>query len=110
METAGKVLGFREEGLRGLHFYIEGLDYPIVAAEYSEKDALAFRMLNRSMKKEPFTSEKLCEWCINHRIYFSFLYGFQARHFFADPVKMWRYLEMRVRLRDYSLLTSPANE
>ena len=57
MEAVNKVLGFREEGLRGLHFYIKDLDYPIVAAEYSERDAMAFRILDQNMKTCPMNSE-----------------------------------------------------
>ena len=107
MNTSGKVLGFREEGLRGLHFYIKGLDYPIVAAEYSERDAMAIRSLEKNVREGRMTSETICQWCINHKIYFTLLYGFRIRHFFADPRKMWRYLKMRLRLRDYSVLTDP---
>ncbi len=61
MEAVNKVLGFREEGLRGLHFYIKDLDYPIVAAEYSERDAMAFRILDQNMKTCPMNSETLCQ-------------------------------------------------
>ena len=110
METAGKVLGFREEGLRGLHFYIKGLDYPIAAAEYSERDAMAFRILDKNVKAGRMTSESICRWCISHRIYFTFLYGFRISHFLTDPRKMWRYLQMRLRLKDYSALAYPVNE
>ena len=110
MEAVNKVLGFREEGLRGLHFFIKGLDYPIAAAEYSERDAMAFSILNQNMKTCPMTSEMICQWCISHRIYFTVLYGFRIKHFLVNPLKMWRYLQMRVRLKQYSLLTVPANE
>ena len=110
MEAVNKVLGFREEGLRGLHFYIKDLDYPIVAAEYSERDAMAFRILDQNMKTCPMSSETLCQWCINHRIYFTVLYGFRIKHFIVNPLKMWRYLQMRVRLKHYSALVVPANE
>ena len=109
METINKVLGFREDGLRGLHFYIKGLDYPIVVAEYSERDALAIHILEQNVRSGQMNSEQICQWCINHQIYFSFLYGYRISHFLADPLKMWRYLQMRVRLLQYSApYSSPA--
>ena len=110
METAGKVLGFREEGLQGLHFYIKGLDYPIAAAEYSPRDAMLLRILEKNVADGLMTSEAICEWCISHGIYFTVLYGYSFRHFLADPLKMWRYLQMRVRLKDYAALAGPANK
>lgn len=110
MEAVNKVLGFREEGLRGLHFFIKDLDYPIVAAEYSDRDTMAFRILNQNMKTSPMTSESICQWCISHRIYFTVLYGFRIKHFLVNPLKMWRYLQMRVRLKQFSDFAVPANE
>ena len=110
MDTVKKVLGFREEGLRGLHFYIDGLEYPIVAAEYSEQDALAFRILDRHIKSSRMTSEALCKWCISHKIYFSFLYGFRIRHYLGHPLKAWRYLQMRLRLLHYCAPYKPVHE
>ena len=52
METINKVLGFREEGLQGLHFYIKDLDFPIVAAEYSERDS-PVRIPNQTFSCRP---------------------------------------------------------
>ena len=38
-----ELLGFKEEGLKGLHFFIRDLDYPLVVGEYTPKDAYAIR-------------------------------------------------------------------
>lgn len=104
MKPAGGVLGFREEGLRGLHFYIKGLEFPIVAAEYSERDAQMFRYLNTYIKKECMNSEEICQWCISHRIYFTLLYGIRLRHVFRNPGKAWRFLKLRVRIKNYAVM------
>ncbi len=102
MNTANEVLGFRKEGLRGLHFYIKGLEYPIAAAEYSESDAQAFRFLDKNVKDGIMDSERICEWCINHGIYFTFLYGIRIKHVLSDPLKALRFLQMRGRLKQFS--------
>ncbi len=102
MKPAGKVLGFQEEGLRGLHFYIKGLEFPIVAAEYSEKDAQAFKYLDKNVQSGIMDSEDICQWCISHQVYFSVLYGIRFRHVLRYPLKTWRYLKMRVRLKEYA--------
>ena len=102
MNTANEVLGFRKEGLRGLHFYIKGLEYPIAAAEYSERDAQAFLFLDKNVKDGTMDSERICEWCINHGIYFTFLYGVRIKHVLSDPLKALRFLQMRGRLKQFS--------
>jgi hypothetical protein len=102
MNAAKEVLGFRKEGLRGLHFYIKGLEYPIAAAEYSERDALAFQYLDENVKAGIMNSERICEWCINHGIYFTFLYGVRIKHVLSDPLKALRFLQMRGRLKQFA--------
>ncbi len=102
MKPVGKVLGFREEGLRGLHFFIKGLEFPVVAAEYSERDAQAFHYLEENVKAGIMDSESICQWCISHQIYFSLLYGIRLSHVLRNPFKTWRFLQLRVRLKDYA--------
>lgn len=103
MKPAGKILGFREEGLRGLHFYIKGLEFPVVAAEYSERDAMLFKYLDENVKKGLMTSETICQWCISHEIYFTLLYGIRLSHVIRYPGKTWRFIRMRVRLKNYAV-------
>ena len=103
MKPAGKVLGFREEGLRGLHFYIKGLEFPVVAAEYSVRDEQMLQYLDNIVKKKHIDSAQICQWCISHKIYFSLLYGIRRWHVFRNPGKTWRFLQMRVRLKNYAV-------
>lgn len=103
MKPAEKVLGFREEGLKGLHFYIKGLEFPVVAAEYSERDRGMFQYLDLMVKEGLMDSEGICEWCISHKIFFSLLYGIRLSHVFRYPGKTWRFLQMRVRLKNFAV-------
>lgn len=96
------ILGFREEGLRGLHFYIKGLEFPVVAAEYSERDAMLFQYLDSNVKAGLMNSEEICQWCISHKVYYSLLYGIRLSHVFRYPGKTWRFFKMRVRLKNYA--------
>ena len=102
MNPAGKVLGFREEGLTALHFYIEGIEFPVVAAEYSERDHLMFRYLDELVKSGTIDSEEICQWCIRHKIYYSLLFGIRLSHVFRYPGKTWRFFRMRGRLKVYA--------
>ena len=109
MKPAGKVLGFREEGLRGLHFYIKGLEFPVVAAEYSVRDEQMLQYLDNIVKKKHIDSAQICQWCISHQIYFSLLYGIRLSHVFRYPGKTWRFLKLRVRIKNYAVrLEDPA--
>jgi hypothetical protein len=97
-----ELLGFKEEGLRGLHFFIRGLDYPLVVGEYSAKDAYAIQCLNESVRKGGMNSEQICEWCINHRIYYKLLYGIRISHILRNPRKAVEFVKMRGRLKMYA--------
>ena len=102
MNPAGKVLGFREEGLKGLHFYIRGLEFPVVAAEYSARDHMMLSYLDEIVKDEAAGSEEICQWCISHKIYFSLIYGIRLSHIFRYPGKTWRFFRLRGRLKIYA--------
>ena len=97
-----ELLGFKEEGLKGLHFFIRDLDYPLVVGEYTPKDAYAIRCLNESVRKGGMNSEQICEWCINHRIYYRLLYGIRISHILRDPLKAVEFVKMRGRLKMYA--------
>ncbi len=97
-----ELLGFKEEGLKGLHFFIQGLDFPLVVGEYSSRDTYAIQCLNENVKKNRMGSEEICEWCINHGIYFRLLYGIRLRQVVRDPRKAVKYLKMRGRLKEYA--------
>ena len=103
MNPAGDVLGFHEEGLRALHFYVKDLEFPVVAAEYTERDMLMFQYLDRMVKEGTMDSESICRWCIQHRIYYSLLHGIRLRHAIRNPGKTWRFFQMRGRLKTYAV-------
>lgn len=103
MNPARKVLGFHEEGLRGLHFYIKGLEFPVVAAEYSERDMLMLRFLDQMTGEGNMDSEEICQWCIRHKIYYSLLFGIRLSHVLRYPVKTWRFFRLRGRLKIYAV-------
>ena len=103
MNPAGNVLGFRKEGLKALHFYVKGLEFPVVAAEYSDRDMLMFRYLDQMVKEGDMDSEMICQWCIRHRIYYSLLHGIRLRNVFRNPVKTVRFFQMRGRLKNYAV-------
>lgn len=102
MKEGVGIIGFPEDGLRALHFYIKGLEYPVVAAEYTQQQAGAFRYLDASVKKGDMNSEQVCQWCINHHIYFRILYGIHLTDALRDLRKTVRFYRMRRRLKQYS--------
>lgn len=102
MNPAGNVIGFREEGLKALHFYVKDLEFPVVAAEYSDRDNIRFQYLDQMVKNGDMDSESICQWCIRHKIYYSLLHGIRLRSAFRNPGKTLRFFQMRGRLKNYA--------
>ena len=78
------------------------MEYPVVAAEYTTADSYAFDCLDRNVKAGRMTSESICEWCMNHQIYFRILYGVRVKNVLKNPGKAVRFLKMKNRLRQYA--------
>lgn len=58
-----KILNFDPEGLMKLHFFTDGLEYPIVIAVYSEKEEELLSYMEEMFPTFGFTTMDIIEWC-----------------------------------------------
>lgn len=94
-----KLLKFNEEGLKGLHFFMHNLNFPIVAAAYTEWEHTQLTYLENNFKTANFTTESLCQWCINHQIQYQIVYPLSKIFILKNPYKYFRYLQLKSRLQ-----------
>lgn len=95
------IAGFKEPGLKGIHFFIKGLKFPIAIAHYTPKEAYEISLLESNLRKGRMTSEEICQWCISHQINYKVLYPIRFRNVLRNPRKAVEYLNMKVRLKNY---------
>lgn len=58
-----KILNFDPEGLMKIHFFTDGLEYPIAIAVYSEKEEELLRNMEEMFPTSGFTTMDIVEWC-----------------------------------------------
>ena len=63
-----KILNFDPEGLMKLHFFKDGLEYPIVIAVYSEKEEELLSYLEEMFPTFGFTTMDIIEWCNENKL------------------------------------------
>ena len=56
------VLKFPEQGLKGLHFFVEHLNFPVVIATYSDWQETQVSYLSNNYHSKGFNSEAICMW------------------------------------------------
>lgn len=97
-----KVLDFKEENLKGLYFYMNGLNFPVALATYSEWEETQVSYLSNNVKSEGFNTESLCRWCISHNIQYRIVYPIKKSSIFKNPYKYLKFLQLKRKLK-YSL-------
>ena len=93
-----RILNFNEEGLKGLHFFTEHLNFPIVAASYSDWEKQQLSYLEHNFQSGGFTTTSLCQWCIHHHIQYRIVYPLSIRSIFRNPYKYMKYLQLKQML------------
>ena len=98
-----KVLKFEENGLKGLHFFTEKINFPVVAASYSDSEKSQLSCLETNVKSGGFTTEAICKWCIHHHVQYQILYPLKKISIIKNPYKYYQYLMLKRKLNKYSL-------
>lgn len=96
------VLKFPEQGLKGLHFFVEHLNFPVVVATYDDWQEVQVSYLSSNIKNGGFNSEAICQWCKSHQIQYRILYPIKKSSIWKNPYKYFKYLELKKKL-NYSL-------
>lgn len=97
-----KIINFNPEGMKGLHFYIEGLNFPVVLATYSDWEEVQVSYLSKNIQSGSFNSEAICRWCISHQIQYRIVYPIRKSSIFKNPYKYYKFLQLKRKL-NYSL-------
>lgn len=96
------VLKFPEENLKGLHFFVEHLNFPVVVATYSDWQETQVSYLSSNYLSQGFNSEAICMWCINHEIQYQILYPMKRSSIIKHPYKYFKFVKLKKKL-NYSL-------
>ena len=97
-----KIVNFNPEGMKGLHFYIEGLNFPIAIGTYSDWEEIQVSYLSSNIKSGGFNSEAICRWCKSHQIQYRIIYPVKKSSIWKNPYKYYKYLQLKKKL-NYSL-------
>lgn len=97
-----KIINFNPEGMKGLHFYIEGLNFPVAVGTYSDWEEVQVSYLSSNIKNGGFNSEAICQWCISHQIQYRIVYPINKSTIFKNPYKYFKFLQLKRKL-NYSL-------
>ncbi len=99
-----KIIKFKRDGLINLHFFMENMNYTIVAASYNEWEEQQLSYLECDFSSKNFTTMSLCLWCIRHHIQYQFVYPVTIVSIFKNPYKYIKFLELKRKLKEPELL------
>lgn len=95
-----QILKFKKEGLKGLHFFTENLNYPIVVASYDEWEEQQITYLESDFGLKNFTTTSLCQWCLCHRVLYQIFYPLGMKSIFMNPYKYLKFLQLQRKLKE----------
>ena len=95
-----RILKFPEEGLKQLHFFMEGLSFPVAVAAYSEQDIGKLSYLIRCLQSGYIRSTyAICIWCILQGISYQILFHISVSDVIHNPIRVYDYLRLRGLLK-----------
>lgn len=93
-----KIINLEPEGMKSLHFYVEGLNYPVAVGIYSDWQETQLSFFVQQMKKHPMNTEDICRWCISHNIPYQIVYPINRKVIIKHPYKYYKFLQLKKRL------------
>lgn len=97
-----KIIYFDPNGMKAIHFFIEGLNFPVAIGTYSEWEEVQVSYLSRNIKSGSFNTEAICRWCISHQIQYRIVYPISKKVILHNPYKYYKFLQLKRKL-NYSL-------
>ena len=95
-----RIIKLEQDGLMGLHFYEEGLNFPVVVAIYYEWQEPQISFLGSNVSNKKYNTEDICRWCISHNIPYQILYPIDKKAIIMHPYKYYKFLWLKRRLRN----------
>lgn len=97
-----KILKFKEDNLCGLHFFTEGISFPVAVAAYSETEMEKIAYLVKRLQEGVIhTTFDICVWCINQKIAYQIMFPLKKKSLFLKPVRTYDYVRLQKRLHAY---------
>ena len=96
------MINFSKENLKGLHFFVDGLNFPVAIATYDEWQETQVSYLANHYQSKGSDSESICKWCINHEIQYQILYPLKKSSIIKHPYKYFKFVQLKKKL-NYSL-------
>lgn len=97
-----KIIKLNPEGLKSLHFFVEGFNFPVVAASYTNWERQQLSYLASNVQNVYMNTEAICQWCVNHKIKYQILYPIKKSSIILHPYKYLKFLQLKKKL-NYSL-------
>lgn len=92
------MLKFEPNNLKALHFFTEGLNYPVAIAAYSDWQENQLSYLVSNFQSKQFTTESVCRWCMSHNLQFQIIYPISKISIIKNPYKFFKFLQLKYRL------------
>lgn len=102
-KKGGRLIKFKQERLRELHFLTEGINFPIAIPIYDDWQKTQFQYLLENIKSTKFTSYDICCWCIAHKLQYQIIYPIRKISILKNPYKFFKYIQMCMKLKKFSL-------
>ncbi|MCF2554366.1 hypothetical protein [Faecalicatena contorta] len=68
-----KILDFELDGFRSIHFFIEGLEYPVAIAVFDDKEEELLSYMEEIFPTSGFTTTEIADWCEEQELVYSIL-------------------------------------
>lgn len=102
-KEGGHLIKFEQEGLKELHFFAEGINFPIAIPIYDDWQKTQFQYLLSNIKSTKFSSFDICKWCIIHKLQYQIIYPIGKVSILKNPYKYFMYKQMCIKLKKFSL-------
>ena len=90
-----KIINLDPSGLISLHFFFDGLLFPVVAGSYNETEEYQLTCLKENMITTQFKTEDLCRWCQCHKINYQIIYPINLSEIYKNPIKYLIFLKIK---------------
>lgn len=97
-----EIIKLPKENLQALHFFVEGLNFPVIAGSYNSWEKQQLSYLEANLSSTGFNTESICRWCINHNIKYQILYPLRRISILKNPYKYYKFIQLKRKL-NYSL-------
>lgn len=95
-----RVINFNPDGLQGLHFFVEGVNFPIAVGTYSDWEETQVSYLADNIKNGSWDTEDICRWCESHQIQYQIIYPIRRSCIIKHPYKYYKFLQLKQKLKN----------